>query len=60
MSLDLKSEQSTVDLLVSMIDGVTQWPFPHWVISKVFLQLLRLKRLEGLIIYGTSLSFKCS
>lgn len=52
----LKSEQSPVNSLVSVTAGVTRWPLPQWGISKVSLQVPDLKRLEGLIVFGTSLS----
>lgn len=60
ISLGLKSEQNPVDLVVSVMDGVTQWSFPHQGISKVSLQLSGLKRLGGLFIFGTSLSLSLS
>lgn len=56
VSLGLKSEQSPVDLLVSVTDGIIQRPLPHWRICKVSLQLPGLKRLRDLIIFGTCLS----
>lgn len=56
ISLGLKSEQSPVDLLVSVTDRIIQRPLPHWRICKVSLQLPGLKRLRDLIIFGTSLS----
>lgn len=49
-----------MDLLASVMDGITWWPLPDWGISKVSPQFPVLKRLGGFIIFGTSPSFKFS
>lgn len=49
-----------MDLLMSVTDGLIQWPLPHWRIYKVSLQLPGPKRLRDLIICESSLKFRGS